>query len=117
MGVFHPLFSVSFHKLCKPDRIRKICVLKGDQRMFENLFVDTYAVLVELTLIPMGNGQSNIQIADMLDIFDESGLFYEHSRNSACIEGKWNEISPLIFACYERVQEQFPQGFLRISLR
>jgi len=86
--------------------------------MFDDLFVDTRTVLVELSIIPMnGNGQNNNLVVGMLDILEKSGLVYEYSRNSASIEGNWNVISPLIYSCYERIQEQFPQGFLIVSIR
>lgn len=86
--------------------------------MFENLFVDTRSVLVELSIVPMdGNEQNGNLVADMLDLFEESGLFYEYSRNSASLEGRWEDVNPLIIACYERVHERFPQGYLRIAIR
>jgi hypothetical protein len=64
-----------------------------------------------------GNGQNDNLVAGMLDIFEESGLFYEYSRNSASIEGSWEDINPLIITCYERVHDRFPQGYLKIAIR
>ena len=78
----------------------------------------THKVLVELSVIPMGgNGQTSDQVAKVLNIVDKTGLFYERTHNGTCIEGTWSEISPIIHACYERVQEQSPQGFLKVSIR
>jgi len=92
--------------------------MKGDQKMLVNQVVDTRKVLVELSIIPLGgNGQISEQIAEMLNIVDQTGLFYERFHNGACIEGEWSDINPVIYACYERVQEQSPQGFLNVSIR
>jgi len=75
-------------------------------------------VLVELSVIPLGgNGHFSDQITEVLNIADKTGLFYERWHNGACIEGDWSDIGPLIYACYERVQEQSPQGFLTVSIR
>jgi len=91
---------------------------KGIQKMFENLIVDTHKVLVEMTVVPLGsNGQVSDQIAEILSLVDKSGLFYEYSHGITSIEGEWSEISSLIYACYESIQDRFPEGFLRISIR
>jgi uncharacterized protein YqgV (UPF0045/DUF77 family) len=86
--------------------------------MLNNQMVDTRKVLVELSVIPLGgNGQFRDQIAKVLNVVDRTGLYYERTHNGTCIEGEWNDVSALIYACYERVQEQFPQGFLEVSIR
>ena len=75
-------------------------------------------VLVELSVIPMGgNGQVKAQMAKVLNTVDKTGLFYERTPNGTCIEGEWDDISPLIYSCYEWIQEQFPLGFLKVSIR
>ena len=86
--------------------------------MLNDQVIDTHKVLVELSIIPLtGNGQINDQVAEVLNIVDKTGLFYERTYNGTCIEGEWNDISALIYECYERVQEQSPQGFLKVSIR
>ena len=82
--------------------------------MLNDQVVDTRKVLVELSVIPMGG---NGQMAKVLNVVDKTGLFYERTHNGTCIEGEWNDVSALIYACYERVQEQYPQGFLQVSIR
>ena len=82
--------------------------------MLNDQVVDTRKVLVELSVIPMGG---NGQMAKVLNVVDKTGLFYERTHNGTCIEGEWNDISAFIYACYERVQEQYPQGFLQVSIR
>lgn len=86
--------------------------------MLNDQVVDTRKVLVELSVIPLGgNGQISDQIAKVLNIVDKTGLFHERTHNGTCIEGEWNDICGLIYSCYERVQEQAPQGFLKVSIR
>ena len=86
--------------------------------MLNDQAVDTQKVLVELSVIPLGgNGKNSDQIAKVLNNVDKTGLFYERTRNGTCIEGEWNDISALIYTCYQRVQEQYPQGFLKVSIR
>ena len=86
--------------------------------MFNDQVVDTKKVLVELSVIPLGgNGKNSAQMAKVLNIVDRTGLYYERTHNGTCIEGEWNDISALIYECYERVQEQYPQGFLKVSIR
>ncbi len=75
-------------------------------------------VLVELTLVPLsGNGQVRDGIAKVLNTVNKAGLFYQRTPNGSFIEGEWKDVSALIYTCYERMQEEFPQGFLEVSIR
>ena len=86
--------------------------------MFNDQVIDTHKVLVELSVIPLGgNGKTGEQIEKVLKIVDKTGLFHERTPKGTCIEGEWNEISSLIYACYEQVQQQSPLGFLKVSIR
>ena len=86
--------------------------------MLNNQARNTRKVLVELSAIPVGsNGQLNDQIDNVRNIVENAGLIYNPTHFGACIEGEWDEISTLIFACYERLQEQSPQGYLEVSIR
>jgi uncharacterized protein YqgV (UPF0045/DUF77 family) len=92
--------------------------LKGDQNMLKDKVVDTHKVLVEISVIPLGgNGQISDQVAHVLNIVDKTGLFHERTHTGTCIEGEWSDISSLLYACYERIQDQAPQGFLKVSIR
>ena len=86
--------------------------------MLNDQVVDTRKILVELSVIPLGgNGQISDQIDKVLNIVDKTGLFYQRMKTGTCVEGEWNDISALIYECYERVQEQSPEGFLKVSIR
>ncbi len=86
--------------------------------MLSDQDADTRKVLVELSVIPLGgNGQVSDQVAKVLNIVDKTGLFHERTHTGTCVEGEWSDVSPLLYACYERVQDQAPQGFLKVSIR
>ena len=86
--------------------------------MLHNQVVDNRKVLVELSIIPLGsNGKTNDRVAEILNLVNKTGLVIEQLHNGTCIEGNWSDICPLIYACYEQVQEQSPQGYLKVSIR
>ena len=86
--------------------------------MLNDQAIDTQKVLVELSVIPLGgNGRKEDQVAEVVNIAEKIGLFYERTHNGTCIEGEWSDISTLIYTCYERVQEQSPHGFLKVAVR
>jgi uncharacterized protein YqgV (UPF0045/DUF77 family) len=92
--------------------------MKGEQKMLNDQFADARKVLVELSVVPLGsNGQSSVEIANVLSLVENTGLVHERTHNGSCIEGEWKDISALIYSCYERVQEHYPQGFLKVSIR
>jgi uncharacterized protein YqgV (UPF0045/DUF77 family) len=86
--------------------------------MLNDQGTDASKVLVELTVIPMSNnGHVREGIARVLNTLDRTGLFYQRTHNGSFIEGEWKDVSTLIFSCYERMHEEFPQGFLEVSIR
>lgn len=63
-------------------------------------------MLVELSVIPLGGDASaSAEIAEVLRIVDDSGLPYLLTPSGTCIEGKWDEVMPLVRRCHERVRE------------
>lgn len=62
-------------------------------------------MLVELSLIPIGSDQHiSDELAGALKIIDESGLAYELTPSSTCIEGTWDEVMPVVRRCHEQVR-------------
>jgi uncharacterized protein YqgV (UPF0045/DUF77 family) len=79
---------------------------------------DKQKVLVELSVVSMGdNGKVRDRVGEVLKIADKAGLFFVRTNHGTCIEGEWTEISPLIQACYERVQADSPTSFLQVYIR
>jgi uncharacterized protein YqgV (UPF0045/DUF77 family) len=86
--------------------------------MLNDQALDARRVLVELSVVPLGsNGQIKDHVTEVVNIVDGAGLFHERTYSGTCIEGEWSDISPLLYECYQRVQDQSPQGFLKVSIR
>ncbi|MGH7851801.1 MAG: MTH1187 family thiamine-binding protein [Candidatus Binatia bacterium] len=63
-------------------------------------------MLAELSIIPIGgNTHSSAELAKVLKLVDESGLPYQLTPSSTCIEGEWDQIMPLIHRCHDRVRK------------
>ncbi len=88
------------------------------QKMLNLYEKEIHMVLAEISVIPIGcNGQSPNEVAAVQDIIQKTGLIFTPTQYGACIQGGWNEIAPVIFACYEQIQKQSPQGFVRVAIR
>jgi uncharacterized protein (TIGR00106 family) len=63
-------------------------------------------MLAELSIIPIGrNTHSSAELAKVLKLVEESGLPYQLTPSSTCIEGEWDEIMPLIRRCHDRARK------------
>jgi uncharacterized protein YqgV (UPF0045/DUF77 family) len=86
--------------------------------MLSDQAVGSRKVLVELSVIPLSsNGQVSDQVAQVLAGVEKTGLSCERTNSGTCLEGEWRDISALIYECYEQIQEQSSQGFLKVSIR
>jgi uncharacterized protein (TIGR00106 family) len=60
---------------------------------------------VELTIIPMGgDSHASDELAEVVNLINDSGLRYELRRSATCIEGDWDEVMAVIRLCHERVR-------------
>jgi uncharacterized protein (TIGR00106 family) len=60
-------------------------------------------MLAEISFVPIGgNTHSSAELAKILKLVEESGLPYQLTPSSTCIEGEWDEIMPLIHRCHDR---------------
>jgi uncharacterized protein (TIGR00106 family) len=63
-------------------------------------------MLAELSIIPVGgNTHSSAELAKVLKLVEESGLPYQFTPSSTCIEGNWDQIMELIHRCHERARK------------
>ena len=86
--------------------------------MVEEKVQSDSSVLVEISVItPGGNGYHKDQVKNVQKTAKKNGLLQVKTNNGACIEGEWQEISEIIYACYEQVHEQSPQGYLKLAIR
>jgi uncharacterized protein (TIGR00106 family) len=74
-------------------------------------------MLVELSIIPIGNGtHTSGEIADALKIIEESGLPFELTPTSTCIEGEWSDVMAVIRRCHEQVRVRCPHVVTTIKI-
>lgn len=74
-------------------------------------------MLVELSIIPVGRDEhTSDELAQVLKLIDESGLRYELTPSSTCIEGEWQEIMALVRLCHERVRARCPHVVTNIKI-
>lgn len=74
-------------------------------------------MLVELSIIPVGN-DSHIadELAEVLKIIEDSGLPFELTPSSTCIEGEWADVMPVIQRCHDRMRALCPHVITSIKI-
>lgn len=61
-------------------------------------------MLVEFSIVPIGKGASvGSDVAKVLKIVDASGLPYKLNPMGTVVEGRWDDIMPLIRKCHQAV--------------
>lgn len=74
-------------------------------------------MLAELSIIPVGgNTHSSAELAKILKLVEQSGLPYQFTPSSTCIEGEWDQIMPLIRQCHDRARKDSPHVVTFIKL-
>jgi uncharacterized protein (TIGR00106 family) len=58
------------------------------------------SMLFELSITPLGDVHLSEEIAQILEVIDQSGLPYQLTPGSTYIEGSWDEVLPVIRACH-----------------
>jgi uncharacterized protein (TIGR00106 family) len=58
------------------------------------------SMLFELSITPLGDVHLSDEIAQILEVIDQSGLPYQLTPGSTYIEGSWDEVLPVIRACH-----------------
>ncbi|MDZ4658692.1 MAG: MTH1187 family thiamine-binding protein [Bythopirellula sp.] len=63
-------------------------------------------VLLEMSIVPMGVGESVSQyVAECVDLVDKSGLDYEVHSMGTIVEGELADVLALMRACIEKMAE------------
>ncbi len=74
-------------------------------------------MLAGFSIVPIGAGSSiGNQLAVVLKIVDESGLPYKAGAMNTVIEGKWEEIMPLIKKCRDAIMEKEDRVVISITI-
>lgn len=67
-------------------------------------------VLLEMSVVPMGAGDSvSSEVAECVQLIDESGLAYELHAMGTIVEGPLDEAVTLMQRCIERLTERHPR--------
>lgn len=74
-------------------------------------------MLAELSIIPLGGGSHiSDEIAEALNIVDQSGLPYLLTPCGTCIEGEWEPVMAVIRQCHDRVRSLSPHLVTMIKI-
>lgn len=66
-------------------------------------------MLADLCIIPIGHGtHTSTVLADVLKIIKDSGLSYQLTPTSTCIEGSWSDVMAVVQRCHEAVRDESP---------
>jgi len=62
-------------------------------------------MLFELSIMPLGNDPHiSDEIAEVIRVLDKSGLMYQLTPTATCIEGRWEDVIPVVRLCHARVR-------------
>lgn len=66
-------------------------------------------MLADLAIIPIGHSPHTSQVlADILKTIKDSGLPYQLTPSSTCIEGSWDEIMAVVKRCHQIAYSDTP---------
>ncbi|MET0262187.1 MAG: MTH1187 family thiamine-binding protein [Rariglobus sp.] len=66
-------------------------------------------MLADLAIIPIGNSPHTSRVlAEILKTIKDSGLPYQLTPSSTCIEGSWDEIMALVKRCHQIAYSDTP---------
>lgn len=64
-------------------------------------------MLADFRVVPIGTGSSSLsgQLAEVMDVVEQSGISYKANDMRTVIEGDWDTVMGLIKKCHDRVME------------
>lgn len=66
-------------------------------------------MLADLAIIPIGHGPHTSQVlAEVLKVIKDSGLPYQLTPTSTCIEGSWDDILAVVKRCHQVAHADTP---------
>jgi len=64
-------------------------------------------MLVELSIVPLtGSSHLSDEIAQIVNIIEDSGLPYQLTPTGTCIEGEWDEVMDTVRQCHEYARSE-----------
>jgi len=75
------------------------------------------SAIIELSLFPMDKGQSVSRfVARAVDVIRQSGLAYQLTPMGTCIEGEWEEVLPVVDACFRVLAQDSDRVYLSMKV-
>lgn len=77
----------------------------------------TGGMLADLSIIPVGRSpHTSDTLAAVLKIIKDSGLAYQLTPTSTCIEGSWDDIMGVVRRCHEIARDETPHVVTLLKL-
>ncbi|OGC76700.1 MAG: hypothetical protein A2145_06815 [candidate division Zixibacteria bacterium RBG_16_40_9] len=73
-------------------------------------------MLVEFSVIPMGNESLSKPVSQIIDIIDKSGLSYQTTAMGTLIEGEWDKVFGVLKRCHNLLREKYHRVFTTIRI-
>jgi uncharacterized protein (TIGR00106 family) len=74
------------------------------------------SVIVELSLFPMDKGASvSAFVAQAVAVIRRSGLAHQLTPMGTCVEGEWNEVLPVVDACFKALAAQSDRVYMTMK--
>ncbi|MBA3683823.1 MAG: MTH1187 family thiamine-binding protein [Planctomycetes bacterium] len=73
-------------------------------------------MLIDLSIVPLGQAHASDQLAEVIDLIDASGLSYQLTPTGTCIEGNWEDVMQVARRCHERVKRGSPHVLTLIRI-
>jgi uncharacterized protein (TIGR00106 family) len=74
-------------------------------------------MLFSVSMFPIGSGDSlSHPVADVIDEIDRAGLPYQVSAMDTVVEGRWEDVMPVIRRAHERMIAAHPRVYLSITV-
>ena len=64
-------------------------------------------MLLELCVVPLGRGRSiSADIADLVEIFEQSSLDYRMTATGTILEGEWEQLMSVARRCHDEMRKK-----------
>ncbi len=75
-------------------------------------------MVVEFSAVPIGTGAVSLsrEVAELVDIIEQSGLPYSLGAMGTTVEGTWEEVMPVIRKCHDRMGSHTGRVVTRIVI-
>lgn len=74
-------------------------------------------LLFSYTILPMGSGDDiSLPVSETVSLLQNSGLDHQVTGSCTLIEGKWDEVMPVIEATFHELSEKYPRVYANVTI-